>query len=498
MVLSILPRVAYYSVYRGIDLRVAEFLRKEARKNAWFVVAIDVMLIRPSSEKKFGSPEYIVASFYQILLDIRWYLNLLFKGHWIFPLAPLTALFAALLQIFCLRDPVAFKTASEAYFHSWPTPQHSEEFMATYLRFVAKSPEEYGLLPYNRRYHTLYFRYNAYKCLLRLIFRSLRPALLITQYTGYLHNYMPCEYAAEFGGHILLIGCTDRLYRLVSGRVPRQFDFVLSEQILSTNYPKLAAMGSSLLGKRIHGQVDASISYMHSSPYRTSQLLIPKESLMDFLEDYHVLENSGHTSLTRGNGFVVIFMHEFNDWHHNGVLPSFASSYYDWMLQTLKIVISCGIPYVIKLHPAIASSPQKYQQTLSGLSRLPRYFKEQLIISICQSTTELINSGMRFGLTVRGTVALELAHLKIPFVCAGRPPYADLFPGRTVNDLLSYRLAIIYYIDQKPVSDEESLTAAAYVQYNLESMKVQEVEHGNHSFNLSSASDYQSLKAIIS
>ena len=87
---------------------------------------------------------------------------------------------------------------------------------------------------------------------------------------------------------------------------------------------------------------------MQVNPYAAVDGFHPQ--IKDLLENSNVVSVKPCELSAERGGFVVVYMHEFNDYHHNGVLPGFVSSYYDWLLLTVSILAEYQIPYVVKAH----------------------------------------------------------------------------------------------------------------------------------------------------
>jgi hypothetical protein len=202
---------------------------------------------------------------------------------------------------------------------------------------------------------------------------------------------------------------------------------------------------------------------MHSSPFISTvpDVFWAFPSVVKSLYEYSPIQTA--ESRESPGKFIVVFMHELQDWHHNGVLPPYASSYYEWLFITVKFLIDHGLPFVIKIHPAIVTQPSKYRQTIHAVCNMSSILHVKLPISSASTTLALIDMGMGLGLTVRGTIGLELAHLRVPFICAGTPPYGSLFPRRTELDINGYFSRLRHFKDEPRVSLEESAAASYYV-----------------------------------
>ena len=114
-------------------------------------------------------------------------------------------------------------------------------------------------------------------------------------------------------------------------------------------------------------------------------------------------------------------------------------------------------PFVLKVHPSILYDPQndKYSKSLSGLIVMSRRFSGPINIVTDQTTSQLVHQGMSLGCTVRGTIATELAFLRIPVLCSGYPPYMNFLPSRVVPSFHDYQRRLISYKAEPSISDDE-------------------------------------------
>lgn len=453
--------VACYAVYRGADPRLLRFFRQEARRNATLALGVDIMFFRKS---RGGDNSWLTSTLWSMReswRDFCWYLKMLLQGHLILPLPALVTAFECWLKP-TNAGPPPFKTVAALYSARWPNAEAAEEIMATYLRFVAAPRETYGLQPFDGRFHSMLRRWKIYCWFTNFLFATLKPRLYLAIYSGYLHHNAPCKSAIHNDVPTLVLGCSDCLYRISNHEVPRQFEFIEYNELQPPgDCAELSARGYALLAERIKGSFDPTIAYMKVSAYAHIQ----SQAFWAVPDVGKDLQEISLDSLTvsGARGFVTVFMHELNDWHHNGVLPPFATSYYEWLHITLAFLLSHHIPYILKIHPCIVNSPSSYSASIDAVLGLASQLDARLQVTTLLSTTQLIDAGMKLGVTVRGTVALELAFLQIPFLCAGRPPYAALFPNRIEQDLDSYQKRLLDYNKESAISSAEAKLAAYYV-----------------------------------
>lgn len=487
-----MKQIACYGIYRGMNSGLAKFLRKQAALNGSLPIAIDTMFYRPTS-RSLLSIRGVISFIVENLRHLKWYILESAKGHLIFP-APLVAAVITILNWKHLSRIyfMPAKTAVGLYHLEWPDSFLHEEFMATYLRYVAQPSEQYGLSPYDERLALLAFFSHSYRACISKLFSLIRPISYFSFYSSYLHNFIPCSESVSLGVPVVVIGCTDCLYRIDDKKVPRQFEHFSLDDVPSDFHPSITAKGNIVLNSRLKGSIDLAINYMEKSPYSTHDVssFWGIEGVSLSMYEYETFNRSG---ASKNGNLIVVFMHEFQDWHHNGVLPVFASSYYEWLLITVSFLLKNKLNFLVKVHPAITGEPLKYRQTVEALSGLSSVLGSKLPVSTTATTLELLELGMAIGVTVRGTIALELAHLGCRFMCAGTPPYAALFPLRIVSDKASYFDRLLRYDLEPPISTREAAAAAFYAASQQDSLQKPQVNVNGSMLKLSP--DYEFIHA---
>jgi len=488
-------QIAYYGIYRGMNSGLAKFLRKQAALNGSLPIAIDTMFYRPTS-RSLLSIRGIISFIVENLRHLKWYILESAKGHLIFPAPLVTAVITVLnLKHLSRIYSLPAKTAVGLYHLEWPDSFPFEEFMATYLRYVARSSEQYGLSPYDERLKSLAFLSHSYRACICMLFSLFRPTSYFSFYSSYLHNFIPCSESVSLGVPVIVIGCTDCLYRIDDKKVPRQFEHFPLDDVPSDFHPSTIAKGNIVLNSRLKGSIDSAINYMEKSPYSKYDVssFWGIEGVPLSMYEY---EASTRCGASKNSNLIVVFMHEFQDWHHNGVLPVFASSYYEWLLITVGFLLENNLNFLVKVHPAITGEPLKYRQTVEAFSGLSSVLGSKLPVSTTATTHELLELGMAIGVTVRGTIALELAYLGHRFLCAGTPPYAALFPLRVVSDKASYFNRLLHYNLEPPISTGEASAAAFYAASQQESLQKPQVNVKGSILKLSPDYEFIHAKAL--
>jgi len=475
-----MKRFAFYSAYREMDDRQIDFLRGEALLNAKYAIGIDVLFLQVSVAKHKSWLHSIYIQIGHFISNFLWYLRMLCRGHVILPVPLISRLLYLVTSFFKVKPKPPFATVAELYFAKWPSESDYEDVIATYIRYVARPGERFGLCPYDHRFLSMLRYWDNYKQILNFVFYALNPSAYFSLYSGYLIWQSPIKIAIARTIPVMVLSCHDRLYRVSDSQIPKQM--VLNQNLLQSEdmvdglptVDKLVHAGTEILNQRLVGIIDSSTSYMARSAYQRC-------STDSFWEIRTFSNCCNHVTqdilknMTRG--FVVIFMHEFSDYHHYGVLPDFVSSYYDWFCQTISYLESSSIPYVVKIHPQIMSYPERYSQTINALIAYCKASAFKIPVLAGEVTTnDLVECGMSLGLTIRGTVAIELAFMRIPFICSGNPPYAYLFPKRIELSCFHYFKRLSQYWLEPAVTEIESESAAYYVAEEGYLRKIPEVK----------------------
>lgn len=466
-----MKKFGLYQVYMGQDAVQLQSLMKAASANGRCVVGIDTHFYPPCLYEDGRSwHEQLKFGFDYVHSYLKWYRNHLLKGRMILPL-PLICTLLDWLTPFHGSRPVSSSEMAADYQLS-QRDDYSNELMATYIRFLCSLEEQFGLRPYSPWILSRFLvRARLYRLLLRFIFR-LKPAIYVTWQRTYLQAYLPCAEAVRRHVPVAYLGSADGVpLRLSNSEVQRDscwpvhaWPIVLTPEWSSERVVARRQINQQLTMRLQGGSVvDPLISYMPVNPYAAVDGFHP--DVVDLLGKSNIVCISPGELAKVGSSFVVVYMHEFNDYHHDGVLAGFASSYYDWLLLTVLILAEHGVPYVVKVHPAILADPaqEKYRKSLLALISLADSLKVPLRVAASASTLDLLGAGMVLGCTVRGTVATELIHLRCPVICAGSPPYMNFMPQRVVSGLEDYRRVLIQYGDQPEVTDDECIANLDYL-----------------------------------
>ena len=401
---------------------------------------------------------------------LKWYCSHLCVGRFILPL-PLACGLIDFMMPFYKQQLIRGHTMSLNY-HSSPQDDFWSELMATYIRYLCPLNQQYGLGAFTPWILDRFvLRVLVYKKLLKLIF-SIKPAVYMAWQRTYLHSYLPCEAAVQQNVPVAYHGSGDGTPLKISYEsVQRDWQWaryecpVVFTQAWQRQQIVVQREVERKLDFRFKGMagVDSLLFYMKTNPYDAGDSYHPEVEKIFSGSNIECINPVGLEGWS--DGYVVVYMHEFNDYHHNGVLPAFASSYFEWLLLTLNILQKNEIPYLVMVHPSMLAEPfdEKHKNSLYGLVELAALLSQPLRLAPPLSSIDLLRSGMTLGCTVRGTVATELIYLRCPVVCSGSPPYQNFMPGRVVNCFEQYQTILVEYLHQSPVTTDEYIANLNYL-----------------------------------
>lgn len=477
---------SYYQIYQYLDPRCAKLNRITAEKNGKFAVGIDIDFYPAGLYVSgHGKLKQFRCSLEYILSSLKWLFANYQKGWLVLPL-PILCFFGDLLALFfdSTQNFKSYDNISE-YFLNEPESEFNNELIATYIRFIASNRGRYDLERLNFEHlNILIWRWKIYKTLIKMLF-MLGPSVYVTWQRSYLNAYTPCMVATKQSIPILLLGASDRsLFKCSDTKVPRHWEWIRKEDItkvfnsVEEQNDGIKKASNNLEERFLGCTTDKSlINYMYFNPYSVDLKSIKQKEILEVLGyDRDKFNEVNSTRILKSefkDNFICIYMHMFDDYHHHGVLPSFASSYYHWLNLTISILRQGNVPFIIKLHPTLLS-PQRKQiarRVIAGLNSIADEHEKSLNISFSMNTKDLIHSGMKLGVTVCGTITTELICLKIPVLCSGNPPYRTFMKRRTASNFEEYRKRLLSYTKERAVQEEEVYEMLKYLAYREHSAK---------------------------
>lgn len=181
------------------------------------------------------------------------------------------------------------------------------------------------------------------------------------------------------------------------------------------NQEEKYGIASKLLTDKFSGIIDNSLSYMKSSSYK----------------------QEGNICLdTKKNVDGILFLHDFFDSPHIYGKMLFVD-FYEWVIHTIKLINKYNLNIAIKPHPNQVEDSKKIIKDLQEKYPLVKWINPKV------SNSELLNSGIKFGISIYGTVLHELAYHGIQAICAGDNPHSSYSFVHIPNSIEEYDSMIV-------------------------------------------------------
>lgn len=260
-------------------------------------------------------------------------------------------------------------------------------------------------------------------------FCRVHPSLYLTSYSTYLEHGIPVRVALKNGVTVWSFGnfntfgkkltLEDSYHTRNTSAYRQVFDSL-------DNQDKRLEAARFQLETRLSGGIDTATQYMKKSAYA----------------------DDVSTPLPNGlDGAVVVFLHDFYDSPHFYADLIF-DDFWQWICFTIETLQQAGITFFLKPHPnQIALSD-------SALDLLKKKYPDLRWLDSGISNINLAKAGITCGVTVYGTVAHELAYLKIPSIACARHPHHAFDFCRTAKNQDEYRDFLLSFAIY-PIEHEE-------------------------------------------
>ncbi len=263
----------------------------------------------------------------------------------------------------------------------------------------------------------------------------------LTSYTTYIQHGVPVRVFLKHNVDVYSAGnLQQRLKKLTPSdyyQTSTHKDYSKTFNTLSEKSDRLA-IGHSLLQNKFKGVIDQSTAYMKSSAF-THSAEEPKD----------VLNFDG-----------VLFLHDFYDSPHiyeSMLFPDF----YEWVEFTFKIILKHKLNIGVKPHP------NQTTESCRDIEYLQQKYPSMRWLNPATSNVHILNSGIKFGISVYGTVLHELAYHNIIPICAGDNPHTSfdfiLFPKSKDE----YQNMIVNHRNLALPPDYKDQVAAFYYMHNV-------------------------------
>ncbi len=225
-----------------------------------------------------------------------------------------------------------------------------------------------------------------------------KPEILLQSYSSYIQHGICARVALQYGTDVYTFGhyqkmekklrSKDYLHTALTSRYKNDFEGFMGKK------EKLIEADRALID-RLNGKIDISTSYMKESAYLVSETDIPKVE-----------------------GAVIVFLHDFFDSPHcyrSMVFPDFL----EWLEFTILQLDRYEIPYFLKPHPNQIADSNKVVKKIS------KKYPHLRILSAQITNKQLVDAGIKAGITVYGTIAHELAYMGVPLITCGDNPHSS-------------------------------------------------------------------------
>jgi hypothetical protein len=255
----------------------------------------------------------------------------------------------------------------------------------TYLRFFKKPTLNI------RDFNLIFLIARTYAEINYLETLSKKINVYLTGYTSYTNSGLPARIFVKNGVEVITF------IKFINGKKLSIKDFSQAKKYweFKSDFSSLEdkerkiGLGLDLLENRLNGIND--LNYMRVNTY----------------------SNNIISGIKKHEG--ILFLHDFTDSNHiyrHAVFPDF----YEWAVFTFNLIAEHNLNIGIKPHPNQNSSSRKIVKKLKAKFNYLNWLDEEI------SNSQLLNSGIKFGISVYGTVLTELAFQNIIPICCGDNP----------------------------------------------------------------------------
>ncbi len=285
---------------------------------------------------------------------------------------------------------------------------YSDLLIDTYLRF--KPAPSFDV-------NSPFVRYLIWKLLNEITlsekyFGSVRPLVYLTSYTSYITHGVPTRIALKYGVSVWSFG--DLLH--FGKKLTKDHSYHVTDcSGYYNDFLKLDDQKERLLEAekkiefRLSGNIEGSMIYMRQSAYGS-----PRKSLPDV------------------NGAVIIFLHDFYDSPHIYDDLLFCD-FWNWACFTIETLRENAVEFYLKPHPNQVQMNDEVIKDLNQKYPGLRWLKDSV------NNLDLVNGGISCGVTVYGSISVELAYLGVPSITCAKHPHHSFDFCQTAKNLDQYK-----------------------------------------------------------
>lgn len=296
----------------------------------------------------------------------------------------------------------------------------------SYLRFRGKATVD---VDDKYLFYLIYQSFEIYYSAVKA-FKKYNVEVYFSSYSSYIHHGIPVRVALNNNLDVYTSGTYSQYFKILSK----------NNNFHVPNYEKYSALYDSVhdddalieaekqLSMRFKGVSDLATGYMKKSSYKSDNANLP----------------SGIEG--------VVFLHNYFDSQHTYRWMLF-DDFWEWSIFTL------GLIYEKKLSIAIKPHPNQSMQSNEVVQNLKELFPGLIWLDQDISNKTIMESNIKCGISVYGTVLHELAYHGIAAIAAGDHPHISFDIAYTPKTIQEYRNLILSYrtLEASPNAKENVL-----------------------------------------
>ena len=233
-------------------------------------------------------------------------------------------------------------------------------------------------------------------------FKKKNITTFITNYSGYLDHGIGLRVALFFKCKIFITGDLEKAFIVTDDQYHKyNYSKIITNFNKLENKDKIIAKARNYLKKRFIGKKDLALSYLSFVPYKKT-----KDKLQDFNSKKSVCIFAHYTADSlygfRGTKFLT---------QKNWIEETIRNLRYKNNLRNIQIYF--------KIHPNESFQGEKY------LRNILSNYKFVKVLDKNTNINQIINSNLIAGITMHGTIGLELAFNGIKTLYASNNPYVN-------------------------------------------------------------------------
>lgn len=322
-----------------------------------------------------------------------------------------------------------------------------------------------------------YLLYLIYQCLnviegVKIISDKFPLTYYFTSYTTYIQHGIIVRSLVKSKINIYSSGNLQQRFKKIESsdiyHTAHYHNYFSDFQSLNNTNEKLA-LSRKMLSDKFSGKIDIALSYMKQSSFsQNSSSISPEVSKFD----------------------GILFLHDFFDSPHiygNLLFEDF----YEWVIHTIKLISKHNLNIAIKPHPNQVHASEIVIRNLKSEFPSIKWIEPQV------SNIAIVNSGIKFGVSVYGTVLHELAYHGIHAICAGDNPHSSYPFIHNPKSINEYDSMLIHFDQLVMVDDYKNQVESFYYMHNINNVNELDIELDSiNDFNITNSSS-KIIKQIL-